>query len=39
LSDYNALTSTFNGILLLIFAMLMQGLGMFVTSTFMKIDI
>lgn len=39
LSDYNALTSTFNGILLLIFAMLMQGLGMFVTATFMKIDI
>jgi tight adherence protein B len=39
LSGYNALTSTVNGILLLILAMLMQGLGMFVTSTFMKIDI
>jgi tight adherence protein B len=39
LSGYNAMTNTLNGILLLILAMLMQGLGMFVTSTFMKIDI
>jgi tight adherence protein B len=39
MSHYNALTTTLSGILLLLFAMLMQGLGMFVTSTFMKIDI
>jgi tight adherence protein B len=39
LSGYNALTTTITGILLLIFAMLMQGLGMFATSAFTKIDI
>jgi len=39
LSNYNALTTTFRGILLLIFAMIMQGIGLFVITTFMKIDI
>jgi tight adherence protein B len=39
LSGYNALTSTITGILLLVFAMLMQGLGMFATAAFTKIDI
>lgn len=38
-SNYNALTTTFRGILLLIFAMIMQGIGLFVITTFMKIDI
>lgn len=39
LSGYNALTSTITGILMLVFAMLMQGLGMFATAAFTKIDI
>jgi len=39
LSGYNALTSTFRGILLLIFAICLQGVGLVVMNTSMKIDI
>ena len=39
LSGYNALTSTFRGVLLLIFAICLQGVGLVVMNTSMKIDI
>ncbi len=39
LSGYNALTSTFRGILLLIFAICLQSVGLVVMNTSMKIDI
>ena len=39
LSGYNALTSTFRGILLLIFAICLQGVGLMVMNNSMKIDI
>ncbi len=39
LSGYNALTSTFRGILLLIFAICLQGVGLVVMNNSMKIDI
>ncbi len=39
LSGYNALTSTFRGVLLLIFAICLQGVGLVVMNNSMKIDI
>ena len=39
LSGYNALTTTFQGILVLILAIIMQGIGLFVINNSMKIDI
>lgn len=39
LSGYNALTSTFRGILLLILAICMQGVGLIIMNATMKIDI
>ena len=39
LSGYNALTSTFRGILLLIFAICLQGVGLVVMNNSIKIDI
>ena len=39
LSGYNALTTTFQGVLVLILAIMMQGIGLFVINNAMKIDI
>lgn len=39
LSGYNALTTTFQGILVLILAMMMQGIGLFVINHVMKVEI
>jgi len=39
LSGYNALTTTFQGVLVLILAMMMQGIGLFVINHVMKVEI
>ena len=39
LSGYNSLTSTFRGVLLLVFAMCMQGIGLIIMNGVTKIDI
>jgi len=39
LSGYNALTTTFQGVLVLILAIIMQGIGLFVINNAMKIEI
>lgn len=39
LSGYNALTTTFQGVLVLILAVMMQGIGLFVINNAMKIEI